>query len=763
MSVRRRRRHLVNAANFAVQPLERRTLLAVALDPTFGRGGVAGNALESDPQGFGTNIGLIETLSDGKILIGGTVFPGGEPAVRVARYTPGGLLDTTFDGDGLSPLVDMPGGGGGEINVRGAIQSDGKILIAAVTTTALKVLRFNADGSLDTAFGTNGVATVTGFGPNVTEMVSLPNIDVDDATGKIVLTGSEESGDSLVVARLNANGSPDTAFSGDGKLVIDDSQLVAGEPVELRSNAAVALAGGKSLVLVRTRASNAVDNELILVQLNADGSFDNAFSTDGLVTIQFGDGSSNSTQAGAIVMQSGGRIVVGANLGTSDDDDQDSLVVTRYNSDGTLDTTFGTNGIGRINTENFGGDVFDLDVDGAGRLIGLVGAAIGRWTADGDPDTTFAADAQTPVTRFATALTVDADDRFVLVTGNDLSRETSEPRPDLELGANGALVITGQTGTANNTITIAQSGSNVVVTRNGTPTSFPSADVRAVDVLTFDGNDTITVSIDVDWTNAVLGNGTNELTLAEGDTRITGGDGADDITVGDGEHDNAPLAGNDTLATGDGRAVVDAGFGNDSITTGTGSDSIQCGSGNDTASAGDGADTVWGDSGSDSLTGGAGDDFLVGGDRLDGTDLPAGDNVLHGGDGNDILIGAQNLDSLYGGANKDILVGHAGSDLLSGGGGKDKIAGNGGRDRIYGGSGDDQLDGGVHDDRVAAGAGNDKIFGGRGLDILRGEDGNDLFLTFDGLIDTLDGGAGDDTGVSDEVDILNDVINVALT
>src|SRR5690349_12320884 len=93
------------ATSPAIQPLERRTLFALAFDPGFGDGGIINNALDPDPQGFSQDIGFIHLLSDGKILVGGSAFPGGEPGMRVARYTAGGVLDTTFSGDGFSPLI----------------------------------------------------------------------------------------------------------------------------------------------------------------------------------------------------------------------------------------------------------------------------------------------------------------------------------------------------------------------------------------------------------------------------------------------------------------------------------------------------------------------------------------------------------------------------------------------------------------------------------------------------------------------------------
>src|SRR4051794_14919948 len=67
----------------AVQPLERRVLFALALDPGFGQGGILDDVLNPDPQGFSQDVSLIQLLDNGKVLVGGTAFPGGEPGMRV--------------------------------------------------------------------------------------------------------------------------------------------------------------------------------------------------------------------------------------------------------------------------------------------------------------------------------------------------------------------------------------------------------------------------------------------------------------------------------------------------------------------------------------------------------------------------------------------------------------------------------------------------------------------------------------------------------
>ena len=108
-----------------IHPLEPRRLLAFAQDVTFGVDGRIAHALgEFQFADSNTHVTFVHALADGKVIVGGSVFGGDEPAVRVARYTPGGLLDTTFGGgDGLSDQIETPRTGN---TAGGAVQATAK-------------------------------------------------------------------------------------------------------------------------------------------------------------------------------------------------------------------------------------------------------------------------------------------------------------------------------------------------------------------------------------------------------------------------------------------------------------------------------------------------------------------------------------------------------------------------------------------------------------------------------------------------------------
>ena len=127
-----------------------------------------------------------------------------------------GDLDTGFSFDGLV-RTDI---GSGKEAVRGvAIQDDGRIVAAGAFGTAeFAVARYNANGSPDLGFSGDG-KVITDFGGwDEGEAVAIQ----DD--GKIVVAGSSDDLDGVndgdfAVARYNPNGSLDTSFSGDGKVV----------------------------------------------------------------------------------------------------------------------------------------------------------------------------------------------------------------------------------------------------------------------------------------------------------------------------------------------------------------------------------------------------------------------------------------------------------------------------------------------------------------------------------------------------------------
>lgn len=267
------------------------------------------------------------------------------------------------------------------------VQPDGSILIAGITRPSFYnfvgdqlLVRYLAGGSLDTTFGTGGmVITSLSSGYDIANAVSL------QADGKIVTGGHSSEHGWLTVARYHADGSPDTMF-GQGSFAGVVTTTIG---TSASAKNIVIQPGGEIIAVGNSRTDDITG--ITIVRFEVDGTLDNSFGTQG-VTTTIPDPQSNRSIAFGVALQSDGKIVVGG----YDDRDIDTAVLVRYNSNGTLDTTFGTSG---IITETFGTAAAFWDVAvqpddkilAAGQTNGN-GMLIARYNSDGTLDTSFAND-----------------------------------------------------------------------------------------------------------------------------------------------------------------------------------------------------------------------------------------------------------------------------------------------------------------------------------------------------------------------------------
>ena len=328
-----------------------------------------------------TDLGGIDTgysialQNDGKILVaGGSTDSGSNLHLALVRYNADGSLDSSFSGDGVVIMNTGPESLGFSLTV----QSDGKILVAGSCDDGnsggdFLLVRYNANGSLDSSFSGDGIVT-TDFGGLDIGFSVTTQLD-----GKILVGGS--SGTNFALARYNANGSLDSSFSGDGMVITDFGGSEVGSHV-------VAQPDGK--ILVAGVALNGSIWEFALVRYNTDGSLDTSFSGDGKLLTNFGGnetGCSMTLQADGKILVAGGGIAGGITF--------NGFALARYNTDGSLDTSFSGDG---IVLTNFGADAAgqDVKVQPDGKIV--VGGfnngnfALVRYNADGSLDTSFSAD-----------------------------------------------------------------------------------------------------------------------------------------------------------------------------------------------------------------------------------------------------------------------------------------------------------------------------------------------------------------------------------
>jgi uncharacterized delta-60 repeat protein len=306
--------------------------------------------------------------SDGKILVAGYASIGSSDDFVLARYNADGALDTTFSDDG-KVTTDF---GGDEYGESVVMQSDGKIIVAGGSGDFV-VARYNADGRLDTTFSGDGKVT-TDFGGYDFGCSVVMQLD-----GKIIVAGLASSGSSydFALARYNSDGSLDTTFSDDGKVTTDFAGI--GYSVVMQADGKIIVAGA---------TFNDSSYDFALARYNSNGSLDSTFSGDGKVSTDFGGGDDHGH---SVVMQPDGKIIV-AGFAINDSGD---FLLARYNADGSLDTTFSDDG--KVVTD-FGGDDYGFSVvlqpDGKIIVAGLrsFDFAVARYNSNGTLDTTFSGD-----------------------------------------------------------------------------------------------------------------------------------------------------------------------------------------------------------------------------------------------------------------------------------------------------------------------------------------------------------------------------------
>jgi len=287
-----------------------------------------------------------------------------------------------------------------------------------------------ASGSLDSLFGTAGKVTTDlgSTGDRASALVLQPN-------GKLVAAGSA-NGD-FTLARYNTDGSLDTSFGAAGKVATDFGST---------SDQAFALVLQPDGKLV---AAGSANGDFALARYNADGSLDPSFGTGGKVTTDFG---TTGDTALALVLQPDGKLVAAGSTSNFD------CVLARYNADGSLDTNFGTGG--KVTTTGFGASALILQPDGklvaAGDLFTVAtndNFGLARYNSDGSLDSTFGAGGEVLTDfggeEFATALVLQPDGKFVVAgvssSGPDfaLARYNTDGSLDTSFGSGGKVITAG--------------------------------------------------------------------------------------------------------------------------------------------------------------------------------------------------------------------------------------------------------------------------------------------------------------------------------
>src|SRR6266536_2826635 len=282
--------------------------------------------IAADSRAYGQSVAA---QRDGKILVAGYAEVRNNQFALV-RYNSDGNLDTSLNGSGkLTTAV-----GARDCHGQGmALQSDGKIVVAGYSFNAggycsFTVLRYGADGSLDTSFADSGKVT-TNIG---TKNASAESVTIQ-SDGKIVVAGSfNASNNDFAVVRYSVNGTLDTSFNKTGKATADFGADDFGRSVGMHGD-------GRIVVTGYTTKSYYSKKHCALACFKANGSLDTSFNGTGKVTTDFGGG--GNAEGRSVAVQTDGKIVV---AGYATAGNTEKFALARYNADGTLDTSFGDSG-----------------------------------------------------------------------------------------------------------------------------------------------------------------------------------------------------------------------------------------------------------------------------------------------------------------------------------------------------------------------------------------------------------------------------------
>jgi uncharacterized delta-60 repeat protein len=335
----------------------------------------------------------------------------------VARFNEDGSLDTSFN---ASETASIPGFqvGSLEANVVGGVtvQADGKIVIAGGSDeygiSTVVVVRLNADGSLDGSFNADGaqpgvVTTSIPEGTNTNYCIATSVAVEDD--GQILVGGADFT--DLYVLRFNADGTPDASFGSDGVVsyATPAGTLPYGCTMAVEANGSILEATAMAGYVAGTGVPTVPTGGLLMVRFHPDGSLDSSFGEQGVVQFATNadpigpytvspvafSGSTTPYQTdliwgspvGLIVQSNGDIVVAGWTLAGQGAGYPGATLVTRFNPDGTPDTTFAPNGTQFITLESSTSETIPIAVAAEPNDGFVVEVYIGGWPGFSGPMT----------------------------------------------------------------------------------------------------------------------------------------------------------------------------------------------------------------------------------------------------------------------------------------------------------------------------------------------------------------------------------------
>ncbi|HLP63359.1 T9SS type A sorting domain-containing protein [Flavobacterium sp.] len=329
---------------------------------------------------------------DGKILVGGY-------GLRIARYNSDGTLDTSFNTMGYT----SPFGTNVGLNYikQIIITPTNKILaVGAIYTTKwyIYLVQYNMNGTLDTTFGTNGRRNID-VGPSITMTVGNALYTSDNKI--LITTNSYQSDGDFNIVKTNKFGDIETSFGTNGISTFDGMNNDSEARIALRTDGKILLSGNSNI-----NPASGTYKQHVLMLVNPDGTLDTTFGTNGKIFTNFHV--NNSQQIKNLMLLSDNSILISGAIYTNNQASNDGFVA-KYNSTGQLDSSFGTNGVCTVSFVNSNGFlgmsdyINSMTIQNDNKIVvaGLTSGyqmsnkfCVGRFNSDGTIDTTFGTNGQ---------------------------------------------------------------------------------------------------------------------------------------------------------------------------------------------------------------------------------------------------------------------------------------------------------------------------------------------------------------------------------
>lgn len=298
------------------------------------------------------------------------------------------------------------------------IQKDGRVVAIGYSGAYPTLARYHINGTLDTSFNGKGWIT-TKLGPDYASSVATAGTLQDD--GKVIAVGYaiNNTVNYLTAARYNLDGTLDTSFNANstppGILIIKPStnSSLSAHGVIVQKDTKIVISGN-------------TEESFYLTRLNNNGSFDSSFNGNGTAILNFGG--MYSTFVTHVALQHNDKIVIAGNV-IVNESPKIHFAIVQYNENGSLDNSFGTNGIVADTFYTEYSQIYGIVIQEDGKIIvagsdGLIpNFALARYNPDGTIDKSFGQDPQRPgivITSFdgidsqAFAIVIQKDGKIVV-------------------------------------------------------------------------------------------------------------------------------------------------------------------------------------------------------------------------------------------------------------------------------------------------------------------------------------------------------------